>query len=464
MKILLSDKKNVFDKKITGISFSEKISESKFVIKDGLQILEIKIPKKEKINWRQAALIPRSIIATAKKHQIKKIALDWPDIEAMKMGNSQDVAESFGINFEMANYEFVAFKTKPKEGWDFIDEIQIFGYEKNDIKNALKKGQIIGQETNACRELSNMPGGEMTPEILVQKTEKAIKNTRIKMKVLDEKEMKKINMNAVLAVAKGSVEKPKFIILEHFGAKNKAEKPVVLIGKGVTFDSGGLNIKTGNGMADMNMDMSGGAAVVHTLILASKLGIKKNVIGLVPAVESMPSGESLRPGDIIKSMSGQTIEVQDTDAEGRIILADANTYAERYNPSLVVNVATLTGAACVALGERASAIFSKDEKLTDLFKKYGEESGDHVWPLPLWEEYEVEVKGINGDVCNIRNRANSRDGGAILGAIFVYQFAKKFPQWIHIDIAPRMVSVFDEFLSNGAAGAPVRLLIKLLEK
>lgn len=223
-------------------------------------------------------------------------------------------------------------------------------------------------------------------------------------------------------------------------------------------------MKPGDSMLGMNMDMSGGAAVISAMVLAAKLGVKKRVIGLIPAVESMPSGESLRPGDIIKSMSGQTIEVQNTDAEGRVILADANTYAERYNPSLVVNVATLTGAAEVALGQRASAIFSKDEALTNLFQKLGEESGDHVWPLPLWDEYENEIKGINADVCNIRNRASTRDGGAILGAMFIYQFGKKFEKWIHIDMAPRMTEVFDEYLATGAAGTPVRLLIKLLEK
>lgn len=462
MKIIFSDNSKEIDKKITAVSFNEKISESRFLIKNGLQVLEINIPKKEKLNWRQATLIARGIIINAKKHQLKNISLNWSEVEKLALGSSLDSAETFAINFEMANYEFNTFKTKPKEGWNFIEEITVLGVKKDELKKAFKKGQLIGQETNACRELSNTPGGAMTPEILVADIRKAIKNTKLKLKILDEKEMKKIGMNAVLAVASGSKEKPRFIILEHIGAKEK--KPIVLIGKAVTFDSGGLSLKPADSMLGMNMDMSGGAAVISAIVLAAKLGIKKHVVGLIPAVESMPSGESLRPGDIIKSMSGKTIEVQNTDAEGRIILADANTYAERYNPSLVVNVATLTGAAEVALGQRASAIFSKDQKLIDLFQQYGEASGDHVWPLPLWDEYENEIKGITGDVCNIRNRASSRDGGAILGAMFIYQFGKKFSQWIHIDIAPRMTEVFDEYLSPGAAGTPVRLLIKLLEK
>lgn len=302
----------------------------------------------------------------------------------------------------------------------------------------------------------------MTPSILVSSIKAALKGTKIKMKVLEEIDMEKLGMGAILGVGRGSVEKSKFLILEYAGKKEK--KPVVLIGKGVTFDTGGINLKPENGLLEMNMDMSGGAAVAYTIIAAARLGIKRRVIGLIPAVENMPSGESLRPGDILTSMSGKTIEVQNTDAEGRLILADAHTYAERYNPALVVDVATLTGAALGALGERASAIFSKDEKLKKLLLTLGEESGDYVWPLPLWDEYEAEIKGNIGDISNLKSQGNPRYGGAIVGAIFVYQFAKKFPSWVHIDMAPRMTAVFDEFLAKGAAGSPVRLLIKLLER
>lgn len=462
MKILSIEKNKFKSKGYVTIAFNEKIEESRFIINDKKETLEIKILEKEKLNWRYVTLLSRSIVFFAKKHKIKKIVLDWDIVSKLHLGNDFSVAEIFAINFEMANYEFISFKSKPKEGWNFIDEICILIGKEQKIETAIKKGQLIGKEINACRELANTPGANMTPEILVEETKKAIKNTKLKMKILNEKEMQKLGMNSILAVARGSKEKPKFIILENSIA-NKKEKPVVLIGKGVTFDSGGLNIKTGD-MSTMNMDMSGGAAIIHTLILAAKLGIKNNVIGLIPVVESMPSGESLRPGDIIKSMSGKTIEVQNTDAEGRIILADAHTFAERYDPKLVVTVSTLTGAASVALGERASALLTKNEKLSRSLCSLAEESGDYIWPLPLWDEYEAEIKGNNGDICNIRNRQNTREGGTILGGMFIYQFAKKFPLWAHIDIAPRMIAVDDEFLAYGAAGTPVRLLIKLLEK
>ncbi|MDZ4385304.1 MAG: leucyl aminopeptidase family protein [Candidatus Moranbacteria bacterium] len=461
MKISIIDKKKINGKGFVNIVFNEKIAESRLVL-DGLnETLEIKALPREKLNWRQATLIPRKIIFFAKKYGIKKLSLDWENIASLNLGQGNSVAEIFATNFEMANYEFVAHKTIPKEGWNFVEEIRIGIGDKNKMEKFFKKGQLIGQETNVCRELANMPGGDMTPSILADSIKKSIAGTGIKMNVLEEKEMKKLKMESILGVGKGSTEKPKFIILEYKGAESK--NPIVFIGKGVTYDTGGLNLKPGDSMNEMNMDMSGGAAVAHAIIAAAKLKIKQRVIGLIPIVENMPSGESYRPGDIIKSMSGQTIEVNNTDAEGRIILADAHTYAERYNPSLVVNVATLTGAASVALGERASAIFTTDIKLESALRDLGEKSGDYVWPLPLWNEYEVEIKGVNADICNTRSQGNTRYGGTILGAMFIYQFAKKFPAWAHIDIAPRMTSVFDEFLARGAAGTPVRLLVKLLE-
>ena len=274
--------------------------------------------------------------------------------------------------------------------------------------------------------------------------------------------MKKIGMGAVLGVAKGSPQKPKFIILEYKGgSKNLA--PIVLVGKGVTFDTGGLSLKPADSMLEMHMDMSGGAAVIHAVALAARLKIKKNVVALVPAVENMPGGESYRPGDILKSLSGKTIEILNTDAEGRVILADALTYAEKYKPRLVVNVATLTGASLVALGQEASAIMTRDLKIQRTFEELGEESGDYVWPFPLWDEYEKNIKGNFADLANIPAKGNSRYAGVINGGMFLYQFAKNYP-WVHIDMAPVMTSSDGEYLAKGASGAPIRLLFKILEK
>ncbi len=246
----------------------------------------------------------------------------------------------------------------------------------------------------------------------------------------------------------------------------RAEKPVVLVGKGVTFDTGGLNLKSDDSMYEMRMDMSGGAAVIHAIAAAARLKLKKNIVALVPAVENMPSGSSYRPGDLLRTMSGKTIEVLNTDAEGRVILADALEYAKRYQPSLVVDVATLTGAAMVALGHRYSALFASDKELEDRFRELGEATGDLVWPLPLSADYEDDVRGTFGDWTNTGKK--DAGGGAITGAVFLWQFTKDkkgeaaYP-WVHLDIAPRMTAIDGEFLAKGAAGTPVRLLARLLE-
>jgi leucyl aminopeptidase len=298
----------------------------------------------------------------------------------------------------------------------------------------------------------------MTPSVLANEARRVAAKLPIKVKIFGVPEMQKLKMGGVLGVGKGSAFPAKFIVMEYFGDK-KGEAPVVLVGKGVTFDTGGINLKPGDSMLGMNMDMSGGAAVIHALAAAARLKVKKNIVVLVPAVENMPSGTSYRPGDILRSMSGKTIQVDNTDAEGRIILADALRYAKRYDPALVVDVATLTGAAVVALGERASALFTQDRDLEQRFRELGETSGDYVWPLPLWDEYDAEIKGTFGDVSNL---GKTRWGGAITAAAFLKQFADGYP-WVHLDIAPRMTAVEGEYLAKGAAGAPVRLLVKLLE-
>jgi leucyl aminopeptidase len=240
---------------------------------------------------------------------------------------------------------------------------------------------------------------------------------------------------------------------------------VVLIGKGVTFDTGGLNIKTGDHMYEMHMDMSGGAAVIHAVALAAKLKIKANVVGLIPAVENAVGPGAMHPGDILKSLSGKTIEILHTDAEGRVILADALTYAKRYSPAIVADAATLTGAALTAFGEHANAFMTNTESMIPDFQQLGEESGDYMWPMPLWEEYDYIVKGRFGDVPNIPAIGNSRYAGVIGGGKFLEVFTKELEcPWVHIDMAPKMTASPDEYLTKGAAGSPIRLFLALIEK
>lgn len=423
---------------------------------DGKRILRVALPKGD-MTRRKFILLARKIIALSRKYKARKIFIDLAEFTFKNFSISEtELAEILATNFGMANFEFVKYKTGPAP--IFVEEVVIANAKEAVILLAFEKGRKIAEEVNECRTLANTPGGEMTPKLLAQAAKNAAKGTKVSVKILGKKEMEALKMGGVLGVAQGSEHEPQFIIMEYKAGGKEA--PTVLVGKGVTFDTGGLNLKSSDHIYEMHMDMSGGAAVIHSIILAAKLGLKKNIIALVPAVENMPSGSSYRPGDILKSMSGKTIEVLDTDAEGRIILADALTYAEKYNPKLVVDVATLTGAAMVALGERASALFTKDEKLEKMFRELGEESGEYVWPLPLWEEYEDDIKGTFGDWANL---GKTRYGGSITAATFLAQFTQKYP-WVHLDIAPRMTSIEGEHLAKGAAGAPIRLLIKLLEK
>jgi leucyl aminopeptidase len=434
---------------------------------DGSRKIVLGVPESEKMNRRKLILLIRRIIAIAKAKHIRSLVLD-PKIFVFDKNNisARELGELASTNMLMANYSFTEFLTKPEEGFPEVKDV-VFECAGKEFAEGVKRGIVIGEEVNACRRLANLPGGDVTPQTLADEARRIAKREGLKVKVLGIAEMEKLSMGGVLGVGKGSDLPAKFIILEYMNAQKssasgqgkKGVGPVVLVGKGVTFDTGGVNLKPENYMLGMNMDMSGGAAVLHTVAAIARLKVKCNLVALVPAVENMPSGSSYRPGDVLRSMSGKTIEVGNTDAEGRIILADALTYAKRYNPSLVVDVATLTGASLVALGERASALFTNDEELEKQFRELGELSGDFVWPLPLWEEYDEEIKGTTGDWSNI---GKTRWGGAITAAVFLKQFADGYP-WVHLDIAPRMTSIEGEFLAKGAIGTPVRLLVRLLE-
>ena len=450
-------KKPASEKNVLFVNINSKNADE--IVKEG-GVKTLYLKAEEKMTLRKLFLLVRKMVAMSKGAKAEKICFDFNDFKNLLSLAELELAEIIGTQLDLANYEFTEYKSKKentitKEIFITLPKDGLLGIQK-----AILKGNIIAQEVNKTRSLSNTPGGDMTPKILAEKAKEAVKGLPVKVTVLGEKEMEKQKMQAILSVGRGSDEESKFIIMEYKGdSKNSA--PIVLVGKGVTFDTGGINLKPSNSLLGMNMDMSGGASVIHTMALVAKNKLKKNVIGLIPSVENMPSGKSYRPGDVIRSMSGQTIEILNTDAEGRVILADALTYAEKYKPEVVIDVATLTGAAMVALGERMSAIFTDDDELCAKFEKIGDQTGDYFWRLPMWEEYENEIKGSLGDWTNVHNK-DSRYGGATYGAIFLKQFTKS--KWIHIDIAPRMTSMAGEFLAPGALGTPVRALFKFIEE
>ncbi|XLQ20548.1 MAG: M17 family metallopeptidase [Candidatus Moraniibacteriota bacterium] len=463
MKITVVDKK-LSRKKCTCVIFNEKARENRFVINGKAEALEVKVPKREDMTRRKWIILVRTIVREAKKYDMNRIEIVWGDLV-----NFDNLGENLGQTFAeaayMAHYEFTKYKTEPKEGWGDVTEIVVIANkaDKTLKRQDIRKGVTIATQINFCRDMANTPGADMTPTTLVASTRKAVKGTKIKMRVLDEKQMRRKKMNGVLAVGQGSSFQSRFIVLEYTGT-NPTTKPTVLVGKGVTFDTGGIDTKPHPYGLEMMMDMSGAAAVISAIVAASKLQINKNIVVLIPVVENMPGGSSFRPGDIITMMDGTHVEVGHTDAEGRLILADALTYAKMYKPSTIIDVATLTGAALAALGERASAIFTQDEELAQKTLETAEKTGDYAWRLPLWDEYDVEISGTHGDISNINTKQKPGYGGSITAAAFLKHFAKDHKSWMHIDIAPTMTAVFDEQLAKGAKGSPVRLLVSLLEQ
>lgn len=428
----------------------------------GHTILVIGDVDPEKVTLRKLRVLVRKIVRYASTQQIQKLALPLSSLRFKHARLSEDkLVELVGTEACMASYEPLRFKSKKKPSCP--EELLIYADPHPKAKKALYRGVTIGEAVNACRELANTPGGDMTPKLLAAEAKKAAKGLPIVVKTLGEKEMRKLGMGALLGVSKGSTEEATFTIMEYKGA---AGKPIVLVGKGITFDSGGLNLKSAEGIYEMHMDMSGAAAVLQSVVLAARLKVKRRVIGLLPASENMPGNGAYRPGDVLHSLSGKTIEVLNTDAEGRLVLADAITYAKRLKPTVVVDAATLTGASMIALGLHANGLMTRDDGLAKQIENIGEESGDYMWRLPLWDEYEDAVKGTFADLANVPgNGGSSRYGGATNGGMFLWQFAQELDcPWAHIDIAPRMTAAPSDELAKGAAGSPVRFFLSFIEQ
>jgi leucyl aminopeptidase len=320
----------------------------------------------------------------------------------------------------------------------------------------LREAVAIGQGVALAKDLGNLPGNICTPSYLAdQARELGKRHAAIKVKILEQADMEKLGMDALLSVSKGSRQPPKLIIMEYQGG-NKADKPVVLVGKGLTFDAGGISIKPAAKMDEMKYDMCGGASALGALQVAAALELPINVVGVVPASENLPDGAANKPGDIVKSMAGITIEVLNTDAEGRLILCDAITYVERnYDPEVVIDMATLTGACVVALGPHASGLFSNTPALARKLLAAGDEIGDRAWELPLWEDYQDMLRSPFADVANV----GGRDAGAITAACFLHRFTRKL-RWAHLDIAGSAWT--SGGMNKGSTGRPVPLLAQFL--
>jgi leucyl aminopeptidase len=389
------------------------------------------------------------------------VFLDMLDKNSTKF-SSGDLASSIAEGFGLALYHFDNYKSSGKEAPSRLQKLTLTSATKTQqsaLKKSIQRAEIIINAVHSARDLVSHPGNTATPTFLADHAKKMARKNKITCKVLGKKEMTKLGMGALLGVSRGSHEPPALIVLEYFGtAKSKA--PTVIVGKGVTFDTGGISLKPAAGMDEMKMDMSGAATTLATLQVISSLKLPINVIGIVGAVENMPGGSAIKPGDILKSMSGKTIEVLNTDAEGRLVLADALTYAERYKPKEIIDLATLTGAVLVALGHQAAAVIGNNPDMIVRLKEAGDTSGERVWELPLWEEFE---KAVKSDIADLKNIASPGVGaGTITAAAFLKAFAGDQP-WTHIDIAGTAWGDEKPYTPKGASGYGVRLLLQYLE-
>ncbi len=369
---------------------------------------------------------------------------------------SQATVEGILLSF----YKLDRYKTVDENEKVTLQRLTILKEKRKgigEIKKGIEFGEIFSWATNFCRDLANRPGNYLTPTHLAGEADKLAQQNNLKCRIFSASEIKKLKMNTFLAVASGSKLPPKLIVLEYLPPRRKINT-LVLVGKGITFDAGGLSLKTTEGMVEMKGDMMGGAVVISTIAACAKIGLPLHLIGIIPTTENLPSGSALKVGDIITSHSGKTIEVLNTDAEGRLILADGLSYARSFEPDAVVDVATLTGTIKLALGTICAGLFGNHRGLKAQMLRAGEVSGERVWEMPLWKEYDEFLKSDLADIKNV----GGRFGGAILAAAFLQNFVGDLP-WIHLDIAGvDFKEKDDSYHSKGATGFGARLLLQFL--
>lgn len=372
------------------------------------------------------------------------------DLSLVSKAIVQKWVQAFTIAVGEAVYRFDTFKkdTKP------IKLEQVHYYTSQEVNEYLIKAEAIVYGMNICKDLGNAPGNVCTPSYLASTAARIAENVGASARVMSTAELQEMGMNALLAVAQGSTAGAYLIELQYHGAPESDEKPVVLVGKGITFDSGGISLKPGAAMDEMKFDMCGAASVIGAFAAAAKLKLPLNLVAVIPTCENMPSGNAVKPGDVVKAMNGLSIEVLNTDAEGRLILCDALTYAERFQPKAVIDLATLTGACIIALGHVAQGVLGNNQPLIEQLLEAANNINDKTWQLPLFDEYKEQLKSNFADLQNI----GGRPAGTITAAAFLSYFTKSYP-WAHLDIAG---TAWHSGSNKGATGRPVPLLVEYL--
>ncbi len=416
------------------------------------KILFVGLGNKNEFNTEKSRLISGKIIQYVREFKIKEFSI-------IPFDSSNIIIESLLEGIFLSSYSFEKFKSVKEK--NIISKISILiNSSPKSFQQIIDRIAIICQSVNEAREISNLPPNECTPEHL-SKIALNIKNKEIEIKIFNIDALKDIGLNGIVSVGSGSINSPKLIVIEYKGTKNE-EKPILLVGKAVTFDSGGVSLKPSEKMDEMKFDKCGGVNVISIMKSLTALKIKKNVIGLIPAVENMPSHSSYRPSDIINMYNGKSVEVLNTDAEGRLILADALSFGiKQYNPKLIIDMATLTGACIIALGSNVAGLIGNDEKLIKKIIETSKNTDEKMWELPLFEEYHEQIKSKNADIKNIGGRA----GGAITAAAFLSNFVGTVP-WVHLDIAGtawnQEGSLPKSYNPPGATGFGIRTVIKFI--
>ena len=419
------------------------------------RILLVGMGRKGKVSARDYAKAVRSAAKNIRNSGASDSVFALTEVAVTDRSTSWKARQIVEIS-ESTSYRYTATKSDQPNA-DHLSEIQLFVDKKSrisDLKSGINQGLAIAKGIKLCKDLANLPGNLCTPTYLAeQAVELAEQFPTLSTRILDEEEMEQLGMGSLLSVSMGSRQPAKLIIMElNNGPKN--QQPCVLVGKGLTFDAGGISIKPAAAMDEMKYDMCGGASVFGVMSAVAELELPLNVVGIVPSSENLPDGSANKPGDIVTSMAGKTIEILNTDAEGRLILCDALTYAERYKPELVIDIATLTGACIIALGHQPSGLMGNDDTLCHELEEAGEMAGDKVWRLPIWDEYQDQLKSNFADIANI----GGRPAGTITAACFLSRFTEKF-RWAHLDIAG---TAWRSGKAKGATGRPVPLLAQFL--
>lgn len=419
------------------------------------RVLLVGLGKEHDFNEKQYCKAVRASIKALAASGASEAVTFLAELPVKKLSTRWKVAHMAEATLD-ATYRFDAIKSKKEDSKKSIDKLIINVTQSSELKDGeagLADGKAVAAGVSLTKDLGNLPPNVCTPTYLAEQAQAMAKHYGLEVKVLERDELKKLGMGSFLGVTQGSEEPPKLIVLQHLKGQ-KDQKPVVLVGKGITFDTGGISLKPGAEMDEMKYDMCGAASVLGTFKAIAEMDLPLNVIGIIPTCENMPDGRAVRPGDVLTSMSGLTIEVLNTDAEGRLILCDALTYAERFEPSAVVDIATLTGACVIALGHHASGLFSNDDSLAKELLQAGEVALDRAWHMPMWDDYQPQLDSNFADMANIGGRA----GGSITAACFLSRFAKKY-DWAHLDIAG---TAWKSGKEKGGTGRPVPLLTEFL--